>query len=215
MNVRLGIYEIFSRIVPGCLYIFAVGQVLVILGVIDIDWQVLNNLSLISLAGIIIVAYILSEALDRFALVWFRIFKKKGISTQVLANFKNKHQDKWDITFEDRDLPILIAYIRSKDLELTGEIERHNAISIMLRNVSFGLLLITINTMIMFVFTRNIFFLITSFVLLIFSIIIIRESIKFRQWFYSSILETIIAYRLDLEKIVMPIYHTKNQKTKR
>lgn len=215
MNVRLGTYEIFSRIVPGSLYIFAIVHFLMVIGVINFDWHVVNDLSIISSVGIIITAYILSEALDRLALVWFRIFRKRGFSIQVLSDFKVRHQDKWDISFEDNDLHTLVAYIRTRDLELTGEIERHNAISIMLRNISFSLLLVAFNTVIMFVLNRDLLYLIVTFALLIFSIMIVRESIKFRQWFYSSIFETIIAYRLDLDKIVKPIHRTTNRKTKK
>ena len=215
MNIRLGIYEIFSRIVPGGLYIFAVGQFLAVLGLLDIDLQDINNLSIISSIGAIIIAYILSEVFDRFALIWFRIFGKRGISTRILASFKNKHQQQWELKFDDKDLPILIAYIRIRDLELAGEIERHNAISIMLRNISLGLLMITTNTVIIFANSRNFTYLIAGLILFIFSIIIVRESIKFRQWFYSSIFETVVAYRLDLEKIVQPIAATTNRHSKK
>ncbi len=213
MNIKLGTYEIFSRIVPGSLYIFAVVQLLMVLEVIDINWHIMNDVSIVSSIGVFIAAYIVSEALDRLALVWFRIFRKRGFSAQVLVDFKIRHQDKWKIDFEDNDLHTLLAYIRTKDLELSGEIERHNAISIMLRNVSFGLLLIAFNVVIMFMLHRDSLYLIAGFVVLIFSIVIIREAIKFRQWFYSGIFETIIAYRLDLEKIVKPIRNIARQKS--
>ncbi len=46
------------------------------------------------------------------------------------------------IDFKDEDWPILLAYIRTKNLELASEIDRHNAISIMSRNIGTGLMLI-------------------------------------------------------------------------
>ncbi len=56
MNVRLGIYEIFSRIVPGGVYLVAIWQLLTILGIVTIDFQTINSLSIIASIGLIVVA---------------------------------------------------------------------------------------------------------------------------------------------------------------
>ena len=205
MNIRLGIYEIFSRIVPGMFYIAAIGQLLVIFNLVNIDLKIINEISLTTSIGIIVVAYFVGEALDRFALFWFRIFKKKGFSARSFAQFKKWHKDRWVIDFEDHDWPILLAYIRIKNLELASEIERNNALSIMLRNVSFGLLLMTISNIIQFFLSSDFLYIVVSISLLIVSILLGREFVKFRRWFYSGIYETIIAYRIDLEKRVRPV----------
>ena len=211
MNIRLGIYEIFSRIVPGLFYIAAIGQLLVIFGLIKITWPIVNEISLTTSIGLIIVAYFVGEALDRFALFWFRIFKKKGFSARSFAEFKEMHKDRWLIDFKDHDWPILLAFIRTKNLELASEIERNNALSIMLRNVSFGFLLMTISNQIQFFLTSEFPYMLISISLLIVSILLGRESVKFRKWFYYAIYETIIAYRIDLEKSVRPIKGDKGK----
>ena len=204
MNIRLGIYEIFSRIVPGMFYIAAIVQLFVILGLIEINWDVVNELSLTAIAGIIVVAYFVGEALDRFAIFWFRLFRKKGFSTRSFAAFKKKHQDQWTIDFEDRDWPIVLAYIRTKNLELASEIERHNAISIMLRNVSFGFLLMAISSQIQFILSWDFLYMFISIALLAIAVLLGRESGKFRGWFYNGIFETVVAMRVELEKYVRP-----------
>ena len=205
MNVRLGIYEIFSRIVPGGFYIAAIYQFLTVLGLVSLDWQTINNISIISSIGLVIIAYILGEALDRFAVVWFRIFKKRGFSYRVLTEFKQSHQDRWNLDISDNEWPVMLAYIRTKSLELAGEIERHNALSIMLRNVSFGLLLMTISSVIQFFLVRNVSNFLLIIVLLPLSILIGREAVKFRRWFYEGIFQTTLAYRFDLENKVKPV----------
>lgn len=43
MNVRLGIYEIFSRIVPGGVYLAAIVQFLAVVGPLRIAWQMIND----------------------------------------------------------------------------------------------------------------------------------------------------------------------------
>ena len=213
MNIRLGIYEIFSRIVPGLLYIAAVGQVFVILGLVEINWEIVNNISITSAVGIIIIAYFVGEAFDRFAIFWFRLFRKKGFSTRSFAAFKKKHIDQWTIDFEDRDWPILLAHIRTKNLELASEIERHNALSIMLRNVSFGFLLMAISSQIQYILSRDFLYMAVSISLLVIAVLLGRESGKFREWFYNGIYETIIALRIELTNYVKPVENkTEEQK---
>jgi hypothetical protein len=213
MNVRLGIYEIFSRIVPGGFYLAAIYQFLVVLGLVSFDWQSINNISLIPSIGLVIIAYILGEALDRFSVVWFRIFKKRGLSGRVLAEFRQSHKDRWNLDITDDEWPVMLAYIRTKNLELAGEIERHNALSIMLRNVSFGLLLMTVSSVILLFQVRNLNNLLLAIVLLLLSILIGREAVKFRRWFYESIFQTTLAYRIDLENRIKPI-QTAPKRTK-
>ena len=211
MNIRLGIYEIFSRIVPGGLYIFTVGQLLVILGIVVPDWQVLNSLSLVSGLGIMAVAYVFGETLDRFALAWFRVFCKRGYNSIALANFKRWYVDKWDIDLKDTEWHILLAYIRTKDLALTDEIERHNAISIMLRNISLGLLFLAINCFIGYFLSRGIHYVVAGIASVLFAVLIILDSVKFHQWFFNSIYDTILAYRLDLEERIKPVKRTRKK----
>jgi hypothetical protein len=212
MNVRLGIYEIFSRIVPGGFYIAAIYQFLTVLGLAKFDWQMLNNISIISSIGLVIIAYILGEAFDRFSVLWFRVFKKRGFSGRVLAEFRQNHQRRWNLDISDDEWPVMLAYIRTKSLDLASEIERHNALSIMLRNVSLGLLLMTISSVIQFFLVRNVSNFLLIIVLLLLSILIGREAVKFRRWFYESIFQTTLAYRFDLENKVKPVQPAPKQR---
>jgi len=109
--------------------------------------------------------------------------------------------------FKEDDWPILLALIRTKNLELAGEIERHNALSIMLRNVSVGLLLMAINGLIQFIISRNSIYIATTLTFLVVSVLIILESVKFRAWFYGRIFETMIAYRINLEDSIKPVHN--------
>lgn len=210
MNIRLGIYEIFSRIVPGGVYITAIVQLLNVLGLLTIDWQALNDLSLIASTGLAVVAYIVGGALNPYSFIWLQLFGLKGVSHETLAAFKARHRDHWDIDIHDKDWPVLLAFLRTKDLEVSGDIERQNAISIMLRNVSLGLGLMAVNFVIAFVrypleglAQANI---IAAAVTLFVSVLIARESTKFRRWFYDNVFETTLAYRLDLERMIKPKY---------
>ncbi len=206
MNIRLGIYEIFSRIVPGALYMVVITQVLATFGVLNFDIQMINNLSLAASIGLIIVAYILGGAFDNLAMIPFHLFKKQNISERTFARFKAIHQDRWRIDFKDDDWRLLLAFVRTKDSELAGELERHNALSIMLRNVSLGLLVLAADKVIQFFISRYSIDVFIALSMLALSMLILREAMKFRGWFYEGIYETILAYRIDLGDTIKPVH---------
>jgi hypothetical protein len=104
-----------------------------------------------------------------------------------------------------------LAFVRTKNLELAAELDRHNALSIMLRNVSLGLLFMAVNSLIQFFVVRNSINIFASLGMLILSILIIRESIKFRSLFYNSIYHTILAYRIDLESAIKPVHPARGR----
>lgn len=206
MNIRLGIYEIFSRIVPGGVYLAAIAQFLSVMGLLTIDWQAFNDISLIASVVMAVVAYVVGGALNPLSFLWLRIFGNKGVSAASLAAFKQRYHADWAIDLEDKDWPVLLAWLRTKNLELTGDIERQNAISIMLRNVSLGLGIMAINFLVAFAIghsLRDVFAAVITFLL---SMLVVRESTKFRGWFYDAIFQTTLAYRIDLEKIIRPKY---------
>jgi len=101
-----------------------------------------------------------------------------------------------------------LAFIRTKNLELAGELDRHNALSIMLRNVSLGLLFLAVNSFIQFFISQNPVNIFACIGLLVLSALIMREAIKFRALFYDGIYETILAYRIDLESAIKPVHST-------
>ncbi len=213
MNIRLGIYEIFSRIVPGGVYIAAIGQLLVVLGLLTFDWKALNDISLIASLVLVVVAYIVGGALNPLSFVWLAIFRSQGVSHKALADFKQKYQTNWVFEIEDKDWPVLLALIRTKDMELAGEIERQNALAIMLRNVSLGLAFMGFNFGVSYFLARNALDIFAALFLLVISILVLRESTKFRRWFYDAVFETTLAYRIDLEKIIKPAQSGAKQKS--
>lgn len=204
MNIRLGIYEIFSRIVPGGVYIAAIVQLLVVLRVITIDLQALNNISLIASLGLAVAAYVVGGALNPFSLMWLKLFRIHGASQYALTAFKKAHHDDWQIDWQDKDSPILMAFLRTKNLELAGDIERQMAISIMMRNVSLGLGLMAVNFIVSYIIGRAMQDIFVAVLLAIVSMLAMRESITFRRWYYDALFQTTLAYRIDLEKLIKP-----------
>ena len=205
MNIQLSIYEIFSTIIPGMIYLVAFGELLRVTKIVPWDWQLLSNLSFTSSLGLLVVAYLLGIAFNRLGIFWKGIFKTENQSLEALTRFKQRHKDQWIVDIGDKDWNILLAYIRSRSIDLAREIERHLAASIMLRNVSLGLFLISLISVGESYFFRNAMLILSGLVWLIFSFMMLRESAKFRRWYYDTILSTMVSYRFDLEKSIKPV----------
>ena len=212
MNIGLGVYDIFSRIVPGGFYLFTFIQFARVMNWIKIDWTILKDIGILPSVGILLVAYTIGAAMDRIGSAWHRIFKKRRMSTNVLNEFKNKHSDRWVFDFEDKDLPVLSAYIRIRNPDIAQEIDRHNAVCIMLRNLSLGLFLLAIIEVIQAFSIGNWTILVLVSLLVFLSFQIAIQARVFRDWSYSGIFETIIAYRLDLDGRVKPVKYSAKRK---
>lgn len=205
MNIQLSVYEVFSRTIPGGVYLVAIGQLMVIAGLARFDLEALNGLSFFAILCLLVVAYILGSAFDRFSLTWFQLFQRRGHSARSFAEFKKKHQDRWDIRFGDADLPTLLAIIRTRNLALISDLDRQNSLSVMLRNVSLATMLLTLNQILLFLLSQTLSYLIFGLAFFILSILLIRDAVRYRGWYYSSIFEIILAYRIDLEQAIRPV----------
>ena len=212
MNIRLGVYEIFSRVVPGGFYLFALVELANVLGWIQLDWTMLKDIGLLLSLGLFVLAYVLGSAMDQLGQVWHLIFKKRGSSNRALERFKQLYEDTWSIDIEDKDFPIIRAYIYVHNPVVAEEIDRFNAVSIMLRNLSFGLALFTISEVIRYLNSADWRFLLLAFVLLYFSYQVAVQARNQRSWFYSSILQAIMAYRVNLEERVKPVKQRMKRK---
>jgi hypothetical protein len=200
MSSRLGIYDIFSRIVPGGFYLGTFVQFGIVLNLIKFDWAVLNDLSVLASLGLALVTFVLGSAMDRAGFAWQRLFRPP---TSVLDGFKREHED-WKIDFQEKDWAILRAYIYIHNLNVGDEVDRHNALSIMMRNISLGLALLGIAELMQLILTRDWRYAALVILLMFLSYESGVLARNMRDWFYRSIYETIIAYGLKLEEKIKP-----------
>ena len=153
----------------------------------------MNNISLIASFGLLLAAYTVGGAFDCPALAWYRLFEKGGTHTRAFASFNKRHEDRWQIDIDGEDYSLWLAMIRTRNLDLAPEIDCHNAVSIMLRNVSLGLMFLGVNSLLQFLMLADI------------SLLIIQEAKKFREMYYDPIYKTVLAYRIDLENAIKPV----------
>jgi hypothetical protein len=205
MNIRLGVYDLFSRIVPGGFYLIAFGEFARVLGWIKIDLGLMKDIGILPSLILVLMAYIVGSAMERAGSAWHRIFKKPGSSTRALESFKQIHADRWIIDFEDKDWSILRTYIYIHNPLVAEDADKFNALSIMLINISLGLAILTASEVIHFITTNNWLFLVLAGVLLFLSYQTAVRARAQREWFYSYIYEAALAYRLNLEERVRPV----------
>jgi hypothetical protein len=212
MNIGLGAYDIFSRIVPGGFYLIAFGETARVLGWIKVDINNLKDVGLLPSVILLLMAYVVGSAMEKVGTAWSRFFRKSGTSTRVLDGFKQKYADRWVIDFEDKDWPVLRSYIYLHNPSVAEDADRFNALSIMLFNISFGLAILAMCEVIQYVNTMNLLFLLLSAFLLFLSYQVATRAKRQSEWFYSYIFEAALAYRLNLEERVMPIKTTAKRK---
>jgi hypothetical protein len=202
MSIRVGLYDFFAYTIPGSLYLFTIIYLGVVLGWVYIDFQMLNNLSLVQIGGFIAFAYITGLTLDTIARYWHRFFKPKWLSKKVFDDFKAKYAH-LEIRFRYGDWAVLLAHLRSENIDVAAEIERLNVTSIMLRNISLNLAFLAALQIFEFIKTNFVWHPVLFAAFIFLSIMAGRESTKFQAWFFSAIFEAITARSLEISDLVV------------
>lgn len=200
--IRISIYDFFAYTLPGSFYLAVIFYTGISLRFTDFDFQRLSSISTFQTIALAIIAYVIGIVFDPAAKRWYWLFKPKDLPEKVLTNFKKEHP-LMDIKFKSNDWSIILAYLRSENQESGVEIERYNANNIMLRNISFGLIVLAAIELVRFFQTSFLIWHLVSFIgCLILSFVTIFESVKFARWFYLVIYETITAKSLNLSKLL-------------
>jgi hypothetical protein len=193
MNIRIGIYDFFAYTIPGGFYLANIVYFAVAFNYMSITPQLLSNISFTEGVVIIIIAYVIGLMLTPTAKLWHRVFNAKNPAHMVLKEFKEKRKYT-HITFEAYDWPILLAYMRQKDTELTADIEHLNCIHFMLRGVSFSLAILGVTQLLEYFLVGPQTALIVSIICVtVLCILAGQEAKKFNKWFYAGIYEAAIA----------------------
>ena len=196
MSVRIGIYDFFAYTVPGIFYILVIIYGLTVFGFTRVDLNMINNISLFSIFVIIGAGYIVGLLLDFIAYQWVKLFiGRNGIARRQAFESFHKHHPWLELNFEVEDWTLLLSALKSKSTEGIMDIEMHNVVSIMLRNISLGLILVSAIFMMYFVFVNtNLWNLVFTVIAITFSRIAIDRCGMRRRWFYSGIFEAFVAF---------------------
>ncbi|MFN8384132.1 MAG: hypothetical protein U0V02_19510 [Anaerolineales bacterium] len=205
MPIRIGLYDFFAYTLPGVLCLVIIGFWINVIGLWNIDFSILNSLSLAALLGIIGIGYIVGLLIEPLAYGWMKLLQQKKIDGMKVAfdEFTTQHP-LIKVNFESRDLSILLRAIKSKSMEAAINVEEHNVAAIMLMNLSLVFILSSISTVIYyFAISTNLWILFLAFIFFVAALMTMSRSRTRRQWFYKSVFETFTAhFLLEKTKIV-------------
>lgn len=198
MSIRLSLYDFFSHTIPGVFYLLILGFWLNAFGAISIEPAALANLSLSALLVLIGAGYIVGVLIDPIAYRWTRLFfsRNRVAAQKAFDQFRGQHP--WALQgLEPTDWAILLQVIKSISHEASDDVERHNVAFIMLRNVSFGLVITAICCVaFFFAVSRNPWNLALAVLFAVLAFIASRQGIIRRGWFYLGIFEWLAAQEL-------------------
>ena len=143
MSIRVGIYDFFAYTLPGIFYISVSLFSLIVFDVIDIEIYSLADLSVFSLLILVVAGYFVGLLMDYIAYRWVRIFLggNKEARKKAFNSFHEQHP--WlKLDIDSVDWSILLHAIKKNSADIASDVEQHNVASILLRNISLGLVLL-------------------------------------------------------------------------
>jgi hypothetical protein len=182
------------------IYLIVINQLLGLFSLPNISIDNLNaNLGSAVLG--IVVAYVIGHLLDMIARKWFYLFYKDNLQRRLIDRLRTSYPD-LKIEFDVQDLRVLFSFIRHHQLDLAETIEKYKVINIMLQNISLGLLLAGIyqilNILLNSLTINSIIFLgLTIF----FSIVALRRSALFNDWYWSAIFTQALHYGTNITEM--------------
>ncbi len=205
MSIRIGIYDFFAYTIPGGLMLCIALGVLDTCGFPDL-WIKIFSLNTLQVFSLIIACYLLGFVISPVLSKWSQFFEPENFEKDALERLKKRNPD-LVFNINPSDWAIWFASIRRESMEMALEIDRFLAISKMVRGVSLFLLLSGTLGLVNIILNRiSAWYLPFVGLLFVLSIVAVRESIKFKRWFYFEIYETIIsrspqfALPVDLDK---------------
>ena len=200
MSIRIGIYDFFARVIPGGLCLAAFLYILIRYFSFSINFTKLATTQLIILGAI---AYIIGFVLTPISGFLYRCFQPKNLYKKTIEQL-SQELPAVEICYKNMDWGVLLSFIKRHNMDMGLDVEHLNAVSIMLRNASLCTLLFSIIFCFEFIFINRLPSLILFCnVCFICAILLLRESIKFRTWFYRAIHQSVIALIANPEDLAV------------
>ena len=200
MSVSIGIFDLYSFMIPGLLYLFVFNEAARVIKISYFDLSLLKDNVWLGV-GILVLAYITGHILTSLSFrIWFRLFYRHERSERAYNKFKLRMSD---VDFEPKKWSILLAVIRRDNSDIAQVIEKNIVDAIMFRNVSFGLALFAMVQIVSGVATGFTPINITTAILsLSASGLALRQSAKYDGWFFNSVFEHAVTFGRTTEEVI-------------
>ncbi len=206
MSLTLGIYDVFSYMIPGSFYLFVIFH--------QVSWARDYLQSPIQAGEIIVflgLSYVTGIIFDYFAVtLWYRFFAPKNLRLSELERLKRENPN-LVINFSEKQWPVLMSYTTLYGKE-NNHVDRYASQKILLRNISFGLVVLScIHLALFFVNQYTAINLTTSLIALLLSIVAGKNAQKFDHWAVSKTFENFVALAIDPKDFVKVKPKNKNK----
>jgi uncharacterized membrane protein YedE/YeeE len=201
MSVSLSLYDVFSNIVPGLIYLFAIQELTKVFGRSDVDMLQMSTSG--QILFIILIAFVLGHLFTTFTYEWwYRLFVKAAVDKSALEKVKSRFPE-LKLEFRPMDSELLFSVIQSHNRDLAEKIEGFRANAIMMRNISFGLFLIGLIELTNFFLNRfAVGYFVLAILCFVFSRLALRGATRFYDWFYRDIFRISSIYGSSYLEIV-------------
>lgn len=193
MNIKLGIYDIFSYAVPGGLFLLTMyfSASLWIPFTYSEHWNSLDFSSLLLIDSLsYVIGYVVVALSD--ALPWHLFTRLDSPSKKAFEEVSENYPE-LKFGFEHNQWTMLQSNIWMKCPDLAARADKHRAVGIMLRSTAFCFLVCSLVVITYATHKREWIYLTGAGVFLILVISSIRSSYNFLEWSYKSLFETTIA----------------------
>lgn len=201
MSFNLGFYDLFSNLVPGILGLFVINEFFRVFNLGYIDLERLDSAAEISLIAIL--AYLVGHLISAISYDrWLRLFIRKDMQVAALERLKRQLPNV-RIDFQPADVKLLFPIIQHHDLNLAQTIERTRSSSIMLRNISFVLILFTVLQIVrLFVHGFSVGYLLSALGLAVLARFAAQRSVIHLRWFYRDVFKEALNYGTNISEVL-------------
>lgn len=201
MSITFGIYDFFSFMIPGFLYLYVIYDGLQLSGIAKLDFT-----KLIGIPEFIILAflsYIVGHLMDIISLeLWYKRLKRHPSSGDGLQQIKNQSPS-ISIKFEREEWAALFYILHQRDYSAIQTIDKYKADALMMRNLSFGFFLLAlVKTVSLFILKPDQTAILILVVSILFSIATFRRSMRYDAWYYRAIFGQALAYGTSLKDVI-------------
>ena len=185
MSVKLGIYDFFAYMIPGGIAIAAFLLFLINHFGLIVDYTQFSATHVLFFG---ILSYLCGYIVDAVSgRMWLDFFHPKNLFEKTISEF-NERNPFIKVSLKEMDWYIVFTFIKKQSIEIADTIDKLNAQSKMLKNSGFGSLVFSIIFLIEFFFSKyQINNLLLSVACLVIAVILAKQAVKFRTWFYVSI----------------------------
>ena len=204
MNISIGIYEFFAYTVPGAFFLLIALYGGVIFGWVEPELAWLEKAWLLALVVFVALSYVVGLLMYPVCLPWNKLFLVKGLNKQALEKAKQMRQE-MELNISEREWLLLVSFLKDKNPDRAAEIERLNAFNLMLRSISFGLVLLAVVQTAYFIWISPVIWnLLFAAVFLGFSVVAGRQATRFARMYFGDTYLSILAMGLTIQDLVRP-----------